>query len=1160
LGTVAKTGVYSSSVIVEDGIGVSPQIEGSVYGGGSLGQVGSLSGFGAICVVIDTENGVIGESVYGGGEGDSTTKKMTLKGAVYGTCYTYVLQGTIGDSVYGGGSQSLVYANSASGAFSKDYATQIVVNSTTTESDRGKLITSYTKDGNTTRFDAADFADEDDSLLADKISNTNSSGNRTIRIGDNTIGGIFGGGRVGEGLTHNTVTGSNGGDGGEVLNATNVGNSVVYLKGLMGDEIVVGDEFSVSGAGRGCATSGYTQIIMDGFGQCEMASVQRCDVVAMYRSDITLTGAQDVDAVSSSQLEFSINRINLFRMYDGSQVTLQKTVQYLAGLWSDVDFDESTEQYSSIDTNAATTNYLTRVDSDGGKHSVLYYDNTGTPHPDPLACSSLTRYSQFYNTTEHYFRGNSVIVANGESLEIIDANGTYGKVEGLFTLWVDGNNLGDDASAYVYAASSEDTSIPSTGTFTSTQYQTVYPNPVYDDEVNHTARGFSDGKTVHRWYIYSSNITMKAYLEGVISTSGSQSNQATLSIDLVNLLGDAKIESYSWEKSGNSIVQTKASLDASFSTGTDVTLFANQRSNDVTNLAVGSKPKRVTFTLTIPPYPDTVESENTLTLKLSSENGGITNTTTIILYVDAVYQTAYSEAYALYGKYYANMVDATANFADDETVYLTQNSAFTMEFASYYDASSLQSIYLSSLLPSSGNEELAFGTAGKYQAFPAGTLITMLVPKKASAANAYYSYRTTGGENYLSLTAFKNLQTGKNYTLPAASLAYREEYYVFIVDFSGCTGTLSSSYNFTLEHVETGNSDAVSKTTTRYYYKDKNHKNGAVTTEADVLPTTIYTKTVPIDHVPDRAEMDNDKLYQLETTVNGYDAYQYYYVNQTTGNREAPITVYRVSARDAIADWRLDGDEKVSFVIESQMRMSICAANFTAQQETASQVTSGNTLSLTLNRTAPNFFNTVTSNQLYTIVLSLGDSTERFPYNFEASAVCGGQTLPISYSADRTKAYIDLTAAGRNAHAVSAASIVCQVQYSGTFAGNTTLHCAWYSAPTSNATYPQTKLGETTTDIAGADACINAQILEIGESGYKLQVQTRTGGRTVTSYCMLASASGPVWVDDAGVAVSAPSGVTAAVSGSAVSFTYRTANASVIAHLPITPDLFSSFS
>ena len=96
------------------------KINGSVYGGGDLGQIGvgviNTSNNTATITKegkteVEVENGYIEGSVFGGGSGIPKTGTYQLKmGTVYGSTKTYIYGGYINTNVYGGGTQSRVYA------------------------------------------------------------------------------------------------------------------------------------------------------------------------------------------------------------------------------------------------------------------------------------------------------------------------------------------------------------------------------------------------------------------------------------------------------------------------------------------------------------------------------------------------------------------------------------------------------------------------------------------------------------------------------------------------------------------------------------------------------------------------------------------------------------------------------------------------------------------------------------------------------------------------------------------------------------------------------------------------------------------------------------------------------------------------------------------
>ncbi len=269
-------------------------IQGNVYGGGDVGQVGQgqiLPGQNAAeittpaSVTVTVKNGNIAGSVFGAGNGEPTDENPTYTtdmGTVFGTTQVNIWGGIIGGSVYGGGMQGHLYAPQNAGA------SQVQI------SDREEAQGASTK----------------------------------IFIG----GSVFGGGDKGPGNTLNPSAPTVVGDTHiEVLGTASTGASIFFKSG------------GVYGDGNLCMVKGNRTIFMEDFtakddGQGLLKtfhSIQRADEVVLRNTDIVLQGALDLVDDSDTSL-YSINRVDNLRMENGSTVKLTSVVHYLGALESDV--------------------------------------------------------------------------------------------------------------------------------------------------------------------------------------------------------------------------------------------------------------------------------------------------------------------------------------------------------------------------------------------------------------------------------------------------------------------------------------------------------------------------------------------------------------------------------------------------------------------------------------------------------------------------------------------------------------------------------------------------------------------------------------------------------------------------------------------------------
>lgn len=346
------------------------KIDGSIYGGGDLGQVGK----GAINAVDNTaqidyessvsvtvENGYIGGSVFGGGNGvpsDPSTYTVNM-GAIFGSTETIILGGYIQGNVYGGGKQSRLYS--------------------TGDATNVQIIQNTTAD--------------------------------TIAI----KGSVFGGGDRGSATATNASV------------PTTIGNAYVTIENNTSDPSQIYFESGgVYGDGNFCLVSGKKYITMTNFttnvqGKLKtFFSLQRADVVTLNNTDIVLKGAKDLVDEEDEDL-YSINRVKKIYFKNGSTIKLVNIVKYLESIESDF--------YGYyIDENGSKIYYDKRVFINDGYNGTNGY-NVGN-EVEPLRFDEVQAYHAGYDSDLLNF----ICVANGLFLEMKQELGGYGNVIGLFGL------------------------------------------------------------------------------------------------------------------------------------------------------------------------------------------------------------------------------------------------------------------------------------------------------------------------------------------------------------------------------------------------------------------------------------------------------------------------------------------------------------------------------------------------------------------------------------------------------------------------------------------------------------------------------------------------------------------------------------------------------
>lgn len=286
------------------------KIQGNIYGGGDLGQVGSgdidsVNNIATIKKVASTNvtltNGYVGGSIFAGGSGvpGANVRYALTMGTVFGQTSVTVNGGLVLGSVYGGGTQSRVYEDSSSDTY------VATVN-----------ITELTEE---------------------------------IVIN----GSVFGGGERGNSATMNASV------------PTTIGDVLVSITGKeeRGSQIYFVNG-GVYGDGNLCLVRGNRVIEITNFNTTDdtlktFFSLQRANTVKVTNSLFVLLGAIDL-VEEGDETVYSINRIGKIEMYNGSTIKLDQIVKYLGAIQSDRETDRlfinsANKSDSSTFTARATT-------------------------------------------------------------------------------------------------------------------------------------------------------------------------------------------------------------------------------------------------------------------------------------------------------------------------------------------------------------------------------------------------------------------------------------------------------------------------------------------------------------------------------------------------------------------------------------------------------------------------------------------------------------------------------------------------------------------------------------------------------------------------------------------------------------------------------------
>ncbi len=485
------------------------QIEKSVFGGG-YGQVSSVtnseifinldntitveestesasdtSSISSIELKSETYTDYIKGSVYGGGdmgtigEGYIDKTSNTARVDVTGSTKITIENGHIGGSVFGGGNGEPPVGT----AYNLNMGT--VFGYTEVNIHGGRIAGSVFGGGNQSRT----YAPLNGSGVAGVATTVNikeevaALGNtaKVIFIGDNTVSGsgsIFGGGNT-------TSTGV-----GTATNAsipTTIGDTNVNIQGLIIDNgntiegsliYILG---GVYGDGNLCLVNGTRNVTMKDFstgtddGKLKtFFSLQRADKVLLDNTQVVLKGAIDLVEVGDDT-EYSINRVGDIEMTNGSTFKLTTVVKYLGAVSSDYAHGAMTKD----------RNYKTNI----------------------LTDDEIDAYRE-----ENPYDHNTICVANGLYLELMNEDDTLGYVEGLFTLSLLIATPGE-GGGFVYA-SNESTQ---QGDFICMTKFSIANDAVYMEIIDGTC--LRNSIITRYWYIAGSSIHYGVNLNGYIGTS-----------------------------------------------------------------------------------------------------------------------------------------------------------------------------------------------------------------------------------------------------------------------------------------------------------------------------------------------------------------------------------------------------------------------------------------------------------------------------------------------------------------------------------------------------------------------------------------------------------------------------------------------------------------
>ncbi len=340
--TVSSSVNHNNYASVDSNVTINMQggtVQGSVYGGGSLGKVYGASNN----IRIEMTDGIIQGSVYGGGMGSSNNVNaglVDIKGISI-----ELKGGNIQRSVYGGGELAQTYTTSAidirisgceiaSNVFGGGLGSS---GNLSTKSNRRITLQSGSVMGSL--FGSSSLGD-------DGISGQRYDSTVTI-YGGSVEGSVYGGGFKGVmyGNTSIAIYGGSvaysvygGGDVGDVdpddpvFNRTLVhGNSTILVNGT-GTSLSIGR--SIFGSGNSCLVSGTKDVTIIGSTLSSMDSIQNVDVLSISDSSITLSGRSDATTAQAST-RYSINNIGNIILHENVVLGLRSPTDEIGGYTSE---------------------------------------------------------------------------------------------------------------------------------------------------------------------------------------------------------------------------------------------------------------------------------------------------------------------------------------------------------------------------------------------------------------------------------------------------------------------------------------------------------------------------------------------------------------------------------------------------------------------------------------------------------------------------------------------------------------------------------------------------------------------------------------------------------------------------------------------------------
>ncbi len=367
-GGVITTNIYGggygdTSILGSSVINVNGQAKASVYGGSYAGKVTNTSS-----ITIGT-TGSVEKNIFGAGEGASSNIKST----------TVTVKGTVKKDVYGGSDLGTVGVGVIDGV--NNTANITTLGSTTVNIQTGANILGSV-------YGAGNGAPEGESSMHIEYGALFGPTNVNV-TGGSISGNLYGGGNrsrvfvsTGNAVsmtvngTSNAIQitgalfggGNSAGDSG--VNAsvpTVIGNTnVIITDSTSADNIkILG---GIYGGGNLCLVKGTKSVQINNFGtQSEEAikTLQRADSVVLNNSNIHVDSARDVVNEFDTS-EYSINRIGNLQFTNGSKVTINKTVNFLNNITSDVTTNSNVNNYLYINNGL-----LTKIEKEDNSYGLV---------------------------------------------------------------------------------------------------------------------------------------------------------------------------------------------------------------------------------------------------------------------------------------------------------------------------------------------------------------------------------------------------------------------------------------------------------------------------------------------------------------------------------------------------------------------------------------------------------------------------------------------------------------------------------------------------------------------------------------------------------------------------------------------------------------------